>query len=385
MNSYHWGPKLALLAMGTLLWACGGAEGMEEAEEFENATSPMIARSNLGPALAFYDAPSGRSDAGFVFFKGHNNDYVWSAKGYYTWPVAEIVTDNKSPESFAFTAKEPAAMAYTLPAITSGAALRVASHHVYLAFRGHNNNSVWHTRREIHEAYASQYLGDWQTPRTIPGAQSNYGPAVAFHDWYESPSNKMFTVAWTALDGTIKLKRATERTFPVDHSWPFSYDDVTGLPSGYKSSDGPAMLSAGTDLHLFFRGQGTNERLYHASGPGSDWSIASIPNAYSKHAPSVTLWNGDILMAYSGHNNSNIWIRRFDTSAGTWQNLGYVEGLATDERPALVATASTNLLLAFRSTSSNDTCVGTFYVDESAAPESAAHTWYQKSGSSCTE
>lgn len=365
------------------LLACGEADVPAEAEDTATSESAMTARSNLGPSLAYYDAPSGRSDWVFLFFKGHNNDYVWNAKGHYTWPTAEIVRDNRSPESFAFSNREPASLVYTLPAITHGMAPRTAKHHVYLAFAGHNNDQVWHTRREIHEAYASQYLGDWATPQTIPGAHSNHAPAVAVHDWYDSPTNKMFTVAWTALDGTIKVKRAHETTFPADHAWPFDYGDETGLPSSYKSAAGPAMLSVGSDLHVFFRGQGTDYRLFHATWSGSSWNVQTIPSAYSQLAPSVTLHDGDIYMAFAGHNNRYIWLRHHDRTTGTWRSLGYVAGLETSQRPSLVSTGS-QLKLAFRGAAHNDTCVGSLYVDPTNGPGTAGHTWYHNSGTQCT-
>ncbi|MGA1864275.1 MAG: C25 family cysteine peptidase, partial [bacterium] len=343
--------------------------------------SALTARSHIGPGLAYY---SGRETWTFLLFKGHNNDYIW--EGRYkggVWEGLGQVHDQDST-SWAFTDHEPVAFTYHLHAIETGVMPRTSRWWLYLVFNGHNNDYVWYTRKEIHEAYASVYMGDWETPRLIPGTDTDLSPGAAMHDW--GAGDEVLTIGYTGDDGRIHIKRAA---YDFYHQTPYEWQSVTSLPSTAKSSDGPALISYNGKLYVFYRGTGTNYKIYYAVARNNnptnpDWEISQIPYAYSTHTPSVTEYKGDLIVTFKGHNNQYIWIRRYDNETGEWQNMGYVKDLKTDQRPDIESTGNW-LTLAFRAPNYANTnlCVGSLILDENLRGDKPGHTWYKTTGDLC--
>ncbi|MGA1863909.1 MAG: C25 family cysteine peptidase [bacterium] len=346
-----------------------------------NISFALIARTHLGPGLAYY---SGRETWTFLLFKGHNNDYIW--EGRYkggAWEGLGQVHDQDST-SWAFTDHEPVAFTYHLHAIETGLMPRGSRWWLYLVFNGHNNDYVWYTRKEINEAYASVYMGNWETPRLIAGTDTDLSPGAAMHDW--GAGDEVLTIGYTGDDGRINLKRAA---YDFNHQTPYEWQSVTSLPSTAKSSDGPALISYNGKLYVFYRGAGTNYKIYYAvarnSNPANpDWEIFQIPYAYSTHTPSVTEYKGDLIVTFKGHNNQYIWIRRYDNETGEWQNMGYVKDLKTDQRPDIESTGN-YLTLAFRPPNYANTnlCIGSLILDENLRGDRPGHNWYKTTGSLC--
>jgi len=349
----------------------------------------MTARSYIGPSLAYYNSSvPGRNSWSFLFFKGHNNDYIWEGNGTWTWEGLGRVNDGKESPSWAFTHDEPVAFAYELPAITGGGSPRAAFRSVYLVFTGHNNNYIWYTRKEIVEAYDEQRVENWTTPIYIPGTNTTYSPGAMMHNWTSSTwYDETFTVAWTDSNGRIQLKRAYESIWPFMHRIPFEWRSVTPLPDSCRSSNGPALISYDGKPYVFFRGRSSDYQLYYATSESNDpthpnWQVSRIPHAYSTHSPVVVEHEGNLIVAFKGHNNNKIWLRRFD--GDRWHNMGYVKGIETTQRPALVSNGSIwtgyEFDLAFNSPGQSDLCVGKLYIDYTIEGDLAGHDWYQTSG-----
>ncbi len=350
-----------------------------------NTAFAITARSYIGPSLAYYDSTvPGRRSWSFLFFKGHNNDHIWETKGGSSWESPGVVNDNKVRTSWAFTSREPVSFAYELPAITRGLSPRSAKRWVYVVFKGHNNNLVWYTRKEIVEASSTQYMRDWTTPISISDTDTNYSPGATMHRW-NGYDDEMFTVAWTNRFGTIQLKRASESASPVSHEIPFNMIGVG--PLGYRSSNGPTLISYDGQLYVFFRGRDRDNQLYYAVSESNDtwaprWRVSRIPYAYSTHSPVVTEHEGNIIVAFKGHNNNLIWLRRFDGES--WHNMGYLRGVETTERPAIVSNGSIwtgyEFDLAFKTPGENNLCVGKLYIDYTIEGDLPGHYWEKTSG-----
>jgi hypothetical protein len=78
-------------------------------------------------------------------------------------------------------------------------------------------------------------------------------------------------------------------------------------------------------------------------------------------------------MIFAGHNNPFIWIAK-SADGLNWQSLGYVDGIETNQRPAVVKKRTT-IGLAFRPVWSNQVAYGSLTIDDSNAPGTPGHIW----------
>ncbi len=368
----------------------------------------MNAFSLIGPSLARYGSKT------FLFFKGHNNEHIW--EGEHTgseWEGHGRVNDGRDPTSWAFTIAEPVSFTYTLPAITRGVAPRLEQTHTYLIFRGHNNSYVWYTRREIRRPYGGGVsFENWETPRYIPETVAQYAPGAAMHAWGRD-DDPVMTIAYTDDSHRIRLKRAYESTRPLRHRTPFEWRDIPAIPSDYESGSGVTVISFKEKLYVFFRGniRGYDDspwhrpipdpQLYyavsHSNNPNDpDWEVHVVPYAYSMLSPTATLHTfrrstpietveeESLIIAFKGHNNNYIWLRKFDGER--WQNLGWIDGVCTSQRPAILSSGGYSFTLAFipewKSTRGIDPniAVGTLYINSGHEGDYADHEWNRTQG-----
>jgi hypothetical protein len=367
----------------------------------------MNAFSMIGPSLALYENARYGSKT-FLFFKGHNNEHIW--EGEHTtgsgWEGRGRVNDEKDPASWAFTNVEPVSFTYTLPAITRGLAPRSEQTHTYLIFKGHNNSYVWYTRREIRRPYGGGVsLENWGSPLYIPGTVAQYAPGAAMHAW-GGDYDPVLTIAYTDHSNRIRLKRASESTRPLRHRTPFEWRDIPAISEDYKSGSGVTVISFKEKLYVFFRGNISgyddstwhrpipDPQLYyavsHSNNPNDpDWEVHRVPNAYSMLTLTATLHTfyreeESLIIAFKGHNNNYIWLRKFDGER--WQNLGWIDGVCTSHRPAILSSGWYTFTLAFipewksgRGVDPN-IAVGTLNITSGHEGDYADHGWNRTQG-----
>ena len=365
----------------------------------------MNAFSLIGPSVARYGSKT------FLFFKGHNNEHIW--EGEHTtgsgWEGRGRVNDEKDPASWAFTNVEPVSFTYPLPAITRGRAPRSEQTHTYLIFNGHNNSYVWYTRRRISTPYGGGvFLENWRSPQYIPGTVAQYAPGAAMHAW-GGDDDPVLTIAYTDRSNRIRLKRAHESTRPLRHSMPFEWRDIPAISEDHKSGSGVTVISFKEKLYVFFRGNIRSydhstpwprpipdQQLYYAISQSNnpndpDWEVRRVPNAYSMWSPTATLhtFSSDeeesLIIAFKGHNNNYIWLRKFD--GDRWQNLGWIDGVCTSHRPAILSSGNYSFTLAFiperassRRGDDPNIAVGTLYITSGHEGDYADHGWNRTQG-----
>lgn len=299
-------------------------------------------KTNKGPAL--YESEHNLH----VFFKGHNNNYIWHAtysKGRRSWQTPERVTDGSG--SWALTRDEPGVGS-------------VANRALKLAYRGHNNERIW---------YTTKWRGEWRTPRSIPRARSSHAPAVTSH------ADPSCSHCWTPTK-VLHKGQTSEYIYTRDYNYP--YCDHGQLPRTVKTSIGPCAIGGYWGPIVIYRGVGRDNQIYVYYRA----NISSLPRAFTNNTPAAALHQTgvrrSILVAYVGHNNNHIWLRsgyqNWNDSLSEWRRLGYIPGVATQERPALSQYMDT-LYLAFKPIGSTEIAVGTLEVDYRNRPDTAGHRW----------
>ena len=99
------------------------------------ASSPearaLNAKSDIGPSLAVI------ADHTYLIHVGHDNDYIWEARGSSEWPrgwIKDRVHDS-GRNAWAFSRNAPDTV--------------VHGDRIYLFYRGHNNDRLWFTRKRV--------------------------------------------------------------------------------------------------------------------------------------------------------------------------------------------------------------------------------------------
>lgn len=325
---------------------------------FAGPTFAMNAKTNIGPALAVLDGKL------YLFFKGHNNDHIWHAVlRSRAWKGLGRVNDQNPPHmeqrpdstvSWAFSSHEPAAFGSHVP--------RLARKWNYLVFKGHNNNLVWYTIQKWHTTYGGTVYYKWQDPRPFPDAHILSSPSAVEHTWGNA---SYLTVAFRGTDNRIYFIKG-EGGRPV------------ALPKEARTSEGPVIVSYNNHIYIFYKGLEDDTRIHvahaHRNTPSfMDWRISTLPRAFTREKPAVVNYQGNLVVAYTGHNNHYIWLRR-SSDGEHWDRLGYIRNVATEQSPALVASGD-SLYLSFRPLGDNEICVGTLQIEGSSKHDSPGHTW----------
>ena len=281
------------------------------------------------------------------------------------------VHDQNVARSRAFTAKQPLAFGY------DHHGLLLAESYLQLVYRGHNNSRIWHTRKRNTDG-RHWY---WQTPASIPDVRTDRAPGATAFNW-AGPAGPQLTVAYTdRVTGRIQF-RVKEGT---------RWSPVYSLPEAARSSNGPEIISFDGSLYIFYRGYGDDNWLYVArkeSTRASDnrWETSRLRRAFTRssttdRAVSAVLYDGSLIVAYVGHNNDYIWLRR-STDGVNWDRLGYVRGLVSDHNPDLTV-AGGRLYLAFKPASEQEICIGTLEIDTGNRHDTPGHTWRSLRPISC--
>ena len=346
----------AVIGVGEYVYlATGGGEaGSGGTQVWRMATL----RSDVGPCLATHDG-----EPHLLHRVPDPEENVWEA----VWRddalhIGGAVHDENVARSWAFTSKQPVAYGYD----HTGILLR--NRYLQLVFAGHNT-SIWTTRKSCPDGRNWW----WETPASIPDAETNRAPGATAHDW-PGPSGPQLTVAYIDPGtGEIHLRVQQGSGWSSEHT----------LPDPARTSNGPEIISFGGSLLMFCRGFGTDDWLYVArkvAGGFSDtrWEIERLPRAFTRpsttdRAASAVVYDGALVVAYVGHNNDYIWLRR-STDGIRWDRLGYVRGPVTDHTPDLTVVGGT-LYLAFTPTGDEEVCFGTLEIDVENERDTAGHTW----------
>lgn len=364
--------------------------------------------SNTGPTLARVS-----NDEMLLFFKGHNNDYIWESRyirdtNTNTWEDVGRVHD-RDTRNWAFTVKEPET--FTMISLWPHG---YAFTKTLLVYRGHNNPYVWYTHREylgsgpdieyrhwsppkMIEKYLSQDRGDIRTR-----LESTQGPGVTVHKW-DDDDRPSINVA-VVYNGFIKIYKIIDSRVDTNR---WSYSNLGPYTSRTVAS--PMLISFIGKLYCFYRGPDRvwdngrwyltpDYQLYYAvcenNNSGSPWRIHKVPHAYSTHGPTgdveyFCVNEGRMVIAFRGHNNQKIWLRAFDGER--WQNLGSVSGVETSQRPALRyltgPSGSNVFFLAFlpnldRHYEQTDyhVCAGELVIDWGHSGNRPGHQWRRSTG-----
>jgi len=353
-NSYLLG---AILGIGEYVYiATGGGEaGTGGTQVWRMATL----RSNVGPCLARHDG-----DPYLLHRLPSPDENIWeTVLRDDDLVVLGAVHDQNVARSWAFTSRQPVAYGYD----HTGLLLR--NRYLQLVYRGHNNSRIWHTRKSCLDGRN----WTWETPASVPDSRTDRAPGATAHDW-SGPTGPQLTVAYTdAETGRIHF-RVKEGTH-----WSSEYT----LPEEARTSNGPEIVSFRDSLYAFYRGDGDDDWLYVArkvSNRASDarWEIARLPRAFTRpsetdRAVSAVVYDGALVVAYVGHNNDYIWLRR-STDGVHWDRLGYVRGPVSDHNPDLAVVGET-LYLAFKPTGDQEVCFGTLELDVENEHDTPGHVW----------
>ena len=353
-NSYLLG---AILGIGEYVYiATGGGEaGTGGTQVWRMATL----RSNVGPCLARHDG-----EPYLLHRLPYPNENIWeTVLREDELVVLGAVHDQNAARSWAFTGRQPVAYGYD----HTGLLLR--NRYLQLVYRGHNNSRIWYTRKSCLDG-RNWY---WETPASVPDSRTDRAPGATAHDW-SGPAGPQLTVAYTdAETGRIHF-RVKEGTH-----WSSEYT----LPEAARTSNGPEIVSFRDSLYAFYRGHGDDDWLYvarKASNRASDarWEISQLPRAFTRpsetdRAVSAVVYDGALVVAYVGHNNDYIWLRR-STDGVHWDRLGYVRGPVSDHNPDLAVVGET-LYLAFKPTGDSEVCFGTLELDAENEHDTPGHVW----------
>ncbi|MFC2095421.1 hypothetical protein ACFLSW_03165 [Candidatus Bipolaricaulota bacterium] len=315
-------------------------------------------RSDVGPSLAQHDG------AAFFLHRIPGPTENISEAVFQDGALTSLgsIYDEDVARSWALTSKQPVAYGYDFMGLMIGA------RYLQLVYRGHDNDSIWHTRKT-----SDGMNWHWETPEVVEGAHTDRAPGATAHNW-AGVSGPRLTVAYTDPDtGRIHFRKKE------GSSWSSEYT----LPDEARSSNGPEIITFDESLYVFYRGFGDDDWLYvgrKESNRASDtrWEISRLARAFTRRsttdrAVSAVFYDGALVVAYVGHNNDYIWLRR-STDGVNWDRLGYVRGPVTNHNPDLTVVDGT-LYLAFTPTGDEEICFGTLELDTENEHDTAGHIW----------
>lgn len=335
--------------LGTMLNQEAGTEVWRFAT-LRTGFGPSLAHLN-GDVFLLYEMASADGNVGEAILDGGELTYHGP------------VRDQDAATTWVLTNKQPASFGYDFMG------LLVGSEYVQLVYRSPDENTVWQVRKTLVDG-RNWY---WQTPELVEGAHTNRAPGATAHNW-TGPSGPQLTVAYTDPGSGRIHYRVKQGT-----NWSSEYS----LPSEARSSNGPEIVSFDDDLYVFYRGAGDDDWLYVArkvvnTPSNTEWEISRLTRAFTRasttdRAVSAVVHDGALVVAYVGHNNDSIWLRR-TTDGETWDRLGYVRGPVTENNPDL-AVCGGELYLAYKPTGDQELCFGTLAIDTENEHDTAGHIW----------
>jgi hypothetical protein len=321
-----------------------------------------------GPGLAI-----SRAGNIYLFFTGHNNDYIWVAK--YNPEDREWTSQGRvlnSAGDAARTTERPAPLHINM-VIFHG---NVANDYIWYVDRL-SGSSEW--RRPN---YLQYFLRTGEPERETFLMRSS--PAVGTYSWAGGTAPTVFFNDLTSR----RIFYTTRREYG-SRMW----SPPGLLPAQCVSNLGPAIANHGGRPLVFYAKRHTHEIFLAAKDHDlgnrdvDDWTVLGIPRAFTIAEPSATnLSDGGILLVYKGHNNNKIWLRLYRPAFGSmlesssWRRLGYVEGIETDRAPAIEYRGGT-LVLAFKNPDVDATNpvftvdIGYLAIDESNPHDTPGHTF----------
>ena len=329
----------AMLGIGEYLYiaAGGGVDGTQiwRMANLRSDIAPSLAQHDGEPYL-FHRTPQPTENIRETVLR--DNDLI----------TLGPIHDQNVARSWAFTARQPVAFGY------DHHGLLLAERYLQLVYGGHNNSRIWHTRKRNTDG-RNWY---WQTPANIPDVRTDRAP------------------------GRIHFRVKRGSNWSADYS----------LPEAARSSNGPEIISFDGSLYIFYRGYGDDNWLYVARkqstrASNTRWEISRLPRAFTRpsatdRAVSAVLYEGALIVAYVGHNNDYIWLRR-STDGVNWDRLGYVRGLVSDHNPDLTVVDG-RLYLAFKPAAEQEICFGTLNIDTGNQRDTPGHTWRSLRPISCS-
>ncbi len=284
-----------------------------------------------------------------------------------------------------------------------GPALAVLDGDLFLFFKGHENENIWHSvlrgrtweslgrvndQHPPHMEQNPSSMVSWAFTREAPSVVARHVPRLA-QKWnylvYRGHNNTRVwytTQKWhTTFGGTVYYKWERPKTFQnadtqnspsaVNHLWGTvnkltvaftGIDDriylimgdalPVALPEEAQTREGPTIVSFNNHLYIFYIGVSMgDERIHVAKAQRNtrgymNWQFSTLPRAFTTSVIAVVNYQGTLVVAYSGHNNDHIWLRS-SSDGVNWNRLGYIENVTTDYGPALAVYGDT-LYLAFK-------------------------------------
>ena len=348
----------AILGIGEYVYVstAGREEGTDGSQVWRMATL----RSDAGPCLAQHDG-----EPYLIHVLPRPEENLWEAvlrDGEDDLAVLGAVHDENVARTWAFSDRQPVAYGYSFMG------LLVGSQHLQLVYADPDDSI-----QQMRKTYAGGTNWTWDTPEAVADAVTTRAPGATAHNWI-GPSGPQLTVAYTdSATGRIhyRVKQGTR--------WSAEYT----LPEGARTSNGPEIVSFDDTLYVFYRGYGSDDWLYVArkvvnTPSNTEWEIARLPRAFTRRsetdrAVAAVAYEGALIVAYVGHNNDSIWLRRSPDGVN-WDRLGYVRGPVTENNPDLTVSGG-DLYLAFRPTGDPEICFGTLEVDPENDHDTPGHVW----------
>lgn len=363
-NNYLTG---SLVGFEEYLFLATGFNSEEGTEVWRFATL----RTYTGPCLATHD------EEAYLFHRIPSPDENICESVYRgdSLLVLGPVHDENVRRSWAFTSRQPSAFGYF------GTGLLLADWHLRLVFTGHNNDLVWYTAKR--SPGRGWY---WDTPEHIPDTHTSRAPGATMHDW-AGPTGPQLTVAYRGTFGSPAGANRIYYRVKEGTRW----SDEYVMPEEVRTFNGPEIISFRDTLYVFYRGAGLgDDEIYIArkqSNRPSDtrWEISGLPRAFTRpsaedKAVSAVIYEGALLVAYVGHNNDYVWLRR-SSDGVSWERLGYIRGITTENNPALTVVGET-LYLAFKPVDDAEICFGTLAVEDNEH-DTPGHVWRSLRPMSC--
>jgi hypothetical protein len=273
-----------------------------------------------------------------------------------------------------------------------------------LVYRGHNNHFIWYTSKR---STGRDWF--WDTPRYIPDTTTVYAPTATMHRW-GGPTAEVLTVAYVgdanASEGENRIYYRHINGYQGESSPEHvRWSEEFVLPEEIRINSAPSIISSFHDgresdyptLFIFYRGFGEENQIYvtrkEINRPGdTGWSLPlELPRAFTRietgevytgvrpaGGVAVVNYHGSIVVAYVGHNNDYIWLRK-SSDGEDWDRLGYIRNTVTDEpvatrRNPTLAVVGDTLYMAFKAVDSHEVCVGTLELEDGRR-DALGHRW----------
>lgn len=341
-------------------------------------------KTTLAPDLAVMpENQEGSSNHLFLFFKGHNNDYIWHAMlgPGPRWEGLGGVNDDRSPTNWAFTGGVPCAF--------NDSDLDQGRFGVRLVFGSHDSNRIWHTRMTWHRPIGAAPHAKWETPTPFPATvTTERSPSACLHPWdrnepsltvvYLEAINEMRNEFRLTATPGVRLVREFDAE-PVELQTP----DGELIRSRWSCRNGPVVASFNSRLYVFLHGvRGSDARLEYVRSTTNNFKTVrfdrrgTIPGVSTELQPAVTVHNDTLLMAFKGHTDHRIWLTRLALREvrEDWENLQYVPDVETETAPAL-ASYGGRLYLAFKPPHTNAVAAGRLVLGAGESEEDPGHVW----------